>query len=102
MEQGAGGNAGIEAARPYLCWHDLEKRPVFVPGLNGEARKRVYIGQDEGKVKEALAGIERGEAYLKLEEKAEWLQRQSQLAGYHCMNLLDYLGDGVNSFSGQR
>lgn len=83
-------------------WKNGKYLYLVYPSKNGEPRKRVYVGQDEEKVREALAGIERGEQYLKLEERAEWLQRQSQLAGYHCMNLLDYLGDGVQFVPGHR
>lgn len=83
-------------------WKNGKYLYLVYPSKNGEPRKRVYVGHGEEKVREALAGIERGEQYLKLEERAEWLQRQSQLAGYHCMNLLDYLGDGVQFVPGHR
>ena len=62
---------------------------LVYPAKDGEPRKRVYIGQEQEKVKEALDGIERGQKYLELEKYLEQINARSRIASYYFGNITD-------------
>lgn len=62
---------------------------LVYPAKDGEPRKRIYIGQEQDKVQEALAGIERGQKYLELEKFLEQINARSRIASYYIGNILE-------------
>lgn len=60
---------------------------LVYPAKDGEPRKRVYIGQEQDKVQEALAGVERGQKYLECEKYLEQLKTSARVASYYIDNI---------------
>jgi len=64
-------------------WYKNKKYLYLVhPDRDGQGRQREYIGADEAKVNEALAGIERAKKYDKCAARKEWLERQLGSVAY--------------------
>lgn len=62
---------------------------LVYPAKDGEPRKRVYVGQEQDKVQEALAGVERGQKYLELEKYLEQINARARIASYFMGNITD-------------
>ncbi len=68
-------------------WYKAGKYLYLVhPGKDGRERQREYIGADEEKIAAALAGIERGQKYLRCEARKTRLEMQLRNIAYHLRN----------------
>lgn len=65
---------------------------IYPTNSNGD-RQRVYVGADEGKIKEALNGIERGVEYKRLETRLQKLERDA----HECHNYLAIAHRNISS-----
>lgn len=68
-------------------WYKAGKYLYLVhPDEDGNGRKREYIGADEQKIADALAGIERGQKYLVCAARKKHLEQRLRDIAYHLTN----------------